>query len=197
MARDKYWLRYPHSREHGQQPGTIDVRRSHARHPRPPLGRPAGRGPALLYMTAVVGFRLAARRTLAEMNGFDFVAAVAVRAIVGRVPNADETGYPQGMATLVAVLACHAVLRHRVRVDLLVAAVALRELHRQRGFDLPVDHGDPDWHGAPLGLHPSGSLGSAAREYGALALLRNSSDEDGGVFRDLGGRDADRVVAAR
>lgn len=66
----------------------------------------------LLYITAVVGFRLAARRTLAEMNGFDFVAAVAVGAIVGRVPNANETGYLEGLATLLAVLGCHAVLTH-------------------------------------------------------------------------------------
>jgi uncharacterized membrane protein YcaP (DUF421 family) len=46
------------------------------------------------------------------MNAFDFVAAVAVGAIVGRGPNADETGYLERMATLVAVLACHAVLTH-------------------------------------------------------------------------------------
>ncbi len=40
----------------------------------------------LLYLTAVFGFRLGERRTLAEMSAFDFVAAVAVGAIVGRVP---------------------------------------------------------------------------------------------------------------
>ena len=50
----------------------------------------------LLYVTAVLGFRLAARRTLAEMNAFDFIAAVAVGAIVGRVANADGTGYLGG-----------------------------------------------------------------------------------------------------
>ncbi|MDP9356486.1 MAG: DUF421 domain-containing protein, partial [Chloroflexota bacterium] len=36
----------------------------------------------LLYLTAVIGFRLGERRTLAEMSPFDFVAAVAVGAIV-------------------------------------------------------------------------------------------------------------------
>ena len=70
----------------------------------------------LLYVTAVVGFRLAARRTLAEMNAFDFVAAVAVGAIVGRVPNADGTGYLEGLATLAAVLISHAVLTRLRRI---------------------------------------------------------------------------------
>jgi uncharacterized membrane protein YcaP (DUF421 family) len=64
----------------------------------------------LLYGTAVFGFRLGERRTLAEMSAFDFVAAVAVGAIVGRVPNADSTSYLAGAVTLVTVLAAHWVV---------------------------------------------------------------------------------------
>ncbi|MEN6334726.1 MAG: YetF domain-containing protein [Phycisphaerales bacterium] len=63
----------------------------------------------LLYVTAIIGFRLGERRTLAEMSPFDFVAAVAVGAIVGRVPNAD-TSYLAGAATLVAVLVTHTIV---------------------------------------------------------------------------------------
>jgi uncharacterized membrane protein YcaP (DUF421 family) len=69
----------------------------------------------LLYLTAVIGFRIAKRRTLAEMSPFDFVAAVAVGAIVGRVSNANDTSYLAGALTLVTVLAAHAAitrLRH-------------------------------------------------------------------------------------
>ena len=69
----------------------------------------------LLYLTAVFGFRLGERRTLAEMSAFDFVAAVAVGAIVGRVPNASTTSYLEGAATLVTVLIAHGIiarLRH-------------------------------------------------------------------------------------
>lgn len=69
----------------------------------------------LLYLTAVIGFRLGERRTLAEMSPFDFVAAVAVGAIVGRVPNSKATSYLAGAATLVTVLIAHRVimrLRH-------------------------------------------------------------------------------------
>ena len=64
----------------------------------------------LLYVTAVVGFRVASRRTLAEMSPFDFVAAVAVGAIVGRVPNAPDTSYLAGATTLVTVLTAHGLV---------------------------------------------------------------------------------------
>jgi uncharacterized membrane protein YcaP (DUF421 family) len=64
----------------------------------------------LLYLTAVFGFRLGERRTLAEMSAFDFVAAVAVGAIVGRVPNSSTTSYLQGAATLATVLAAHRIV---------------------------------------------------------------------------------------
>lgn len=64
----------------------------------------------LLYLTAVFGFRLGKRRTLAEMSAFDFVAAVAVGAIVGRVPNSSTTSYIAGATTLVTVLISHAVV---------------------------------------------------------------------------------------
>lgn len=64
----------------------------------------------LLFLTGVVGFRLAERRTIAEMNGYDFVAAVAVGAIVGRVPNSSTTSYLQGAVTLVTILVAHACI---------------------------------------------------------------------------------------
>ncbi len=64
----------------------------------------------LLYLTAVFGFRLGERRTLAEMSAFDFVAAVAVGAIVGRVPNASTTSYLAGAVTLITVLAAHRIV---------------------------------------------------------------------------------------
>jgi len=64
----------------------------------------------LLFMTAVAGFRVAERRTLAQMSPFDFVAAVAVGAIIGRVPNASGTSYAAGAVTLVTVLVAHSLL---------------------------------------------------------------------------------------
>lgn len=70
----------------------------------------------LLYVTAVACFRIGEQRTLAEMSAFDFVAAVAAGAIVGRVPNAHDAGYLAGAATLITILLAHrltARLRYR------------------------------------------------------------------------------------
>jgi len=61
----------------------------------------------LLYLTAVLGFRVGQRRTLADLSPFDFVAAVAVGSIVGRVPNASDASYLAGLATLAALLLAH------------------------------------------------------------------------------------------
>jgi uncharacterized membrane protein YcaP (DUF421 family) len=61
----------------------------------------------LLYLTAVLGFRVGERRTLSEISPFDFIAAVAVGAVVGRVPNATDASYAAGAATLIVILAAH------------------------------------------------------------------------------------------
>ena len=65
---------------------------------------------ALLFVTAIVGSRLSGRRILAEMSAVDFLAAVAVGAIIGRVPNSTTTSYVQGAVTLITVLLVHNVI---------------------------------------------------------------------------------------
>jgi uncharacterized membrane protein YcaP (DUF421 family) len=77
---------------------------------------------ALLFLTAVAGFRIAERRTLAEMGAFDFVAAVACGAIVGRVPNSSTTSYVEGAVTLITILVVHALLA-RLRMNRLFAGL--------------------------------------------------------------------------
>ncbi|MGW5671789.1 DUF421 domain-containing protein [Micromonospora sp. NPDC003776] len=64
----------------------------------------------LLYVTAVIALRAGGRRTLAELSAYDFVAAVAVGAIVGRLPSAPDSSYLSGVATLLAILAGHALI---------------------------------------------------------------------------------------
>ena len=66
----------------------------------------------LLYVTAIIGLRLGKRRILAELSPFDFVAAVAVGAIVGRIPSASDADYLAGAVTLIAVLFAHTVVSH-------------------------------------------------------------------------------------
>jgi uncharacterized membrane protein YcaP (DUF421 family) len=95
----------------------------------------------LLYITALVGLRLATRRTLAQMSLFDFVTALAVGAVTGRTATANDTSYLQGAVALVtlivlhrmvSLLRCHTfasrALEHRVRVLMVDGQVRTRQL---------------------------------------------------------------------
>ena len=68
-----------------------------------------------LFLTAAVLFRFKERRTLAEFAPYDWVAAVAVGAIVGRTATAADASWLSGAVALVVILAGHAMvswLRH-------------------------------------------------------------------------------------
>ncbi|MGV0786033.1 YetF domain-containing protein [Mycolicibacterium sp. XJ2] len=63
-----------------------------------------------LFITAAILFRLTERRTLAEFAPFDWIAAVAAGAIVGRAATATDTAWLQATAALLCLLAAHAVI---------------------------------------------------------------------------------------
>jgi uncharacterized membrane protein YcaP (DUF421 family) len=65
---------------------------------------------AALFITAATLFRLTERRTLAEFAPFDWVAAVAAGAIVGRAATASDTSWLSATAALISLLVTHAVL---------------------------------------------------------------------------------------
>jgi hypothetical protein len=65
---------------------------------------------AALILTAAILFRFTERRTLAEFAPFDWIAAVAAGAIVGRAATATDTGWLQATTALLCLLAAHAVL---------------------------------------------------------------------------------------
>ena len=69
-----------------------------------------------LFLTAAVAFRVAERRTLAQFTPFDWVTAVAVGAIIGRVSTASDTSWLTGAAALITLIAAHAVVA-RLRFD--------------------------------------------------------------------------------
>jgi uncharacterized membrane protein YcaP (DUF421 family) len=92
------------------------------------LGAVVGKA-GLMYLTALVGLRLAHRRTLAQWTAIDFAAAVAVGAIVGRTAVASTQSLVTGVVALVTILIAHTVVTfaryqgwvsrvtdHRVRV---------------------------------------------------------------------------------
>ena len=84
---------------------------------------------ALMYFVAVIGLRVAQRRTLAQWTAIDFAAAVAVGALIGRTAVASGQSFFFGAVALFTILAAHALMMvarfrptlaklvdHRVRV---------------------------------------------------------------------------------
>jgi len=65
---------------------------------------------AALFITAATLFRLTERRTLAEFAPFDWLAAVAAGAIVGRAATSGDTSWLSATAALISLLVTHAVL---------------------------------------------------------------------------------------
>ena len=63
-----------------------------------------------LFLTALIGFRMTERRTLAEFAPFDWIAAVAVGAIVGRTATASDSSWLDGAGALIALLVAHSVI---------------------------------------------------------------------------------------
>lgn len=77
----------------------------------------------LLFTIAVIGLRLAERRTLALLSAFDFAVAVAVGAIIGRGATAADTSFATSAVALVTLLVAHrvvAILRRRSRAVRLI-----------------------------------------------------------------------------
>jgi uncharacterized membrane protein YcaP (DUF421 family) len=63
-----------------------------------------------LFMTAVVLLRFTDRRTLADFAPFDWIAAAAAGAIVGRAATATDTSWLSASVALLSLLVTHAVL---------------------------------------------------------------------------------------
>jgi uncharacterized membrane protein YcaP (DUF421 family) len=65
---------------------------------------------AALFLTAAVAFRFVQRRTLSELSPIDWVAAVAVGAVIGRTATAAGTSWLIGATALLTLIALHAAL---------------------------------------------------------------------------------------
>ena len=62
---------------------------------------------SLLFLMAVIGLRVAERRTLAQLGAFDFAVTVAVGAIIGRTATAADTSFATGAVALLTVILAH------------------------------------------------------------------------------------------
>ena len=63
-----------------------------------------------LFLTATVVFRLTARRTAGQFAPFDWIAAAATGAIVGRAATATDTSWLAATAALISLLLTHSAL---------------------------------------------------------------------------------------
>jgi uncharacterized membrane protein YcaP (DUF421 family) len=63
-----------------------------------------------LFLTAAVVFRLTSRRTVAQFAPFDWIAAAATGAIVGRAATATDTSWLAATAALISLLLTHGAL---------------------------------------------------------------------------------------
>lgn len=70
-----------------------------------------------LFLTAMVAFRFTQRRTIGEFTPYDWVAAVAAGAIVGRVATASDTSWLTGAAALLTLIAAHDLVSRLRFVD--------------------------------------------------------------------------------
>lgn len=85
-----------------------------------------------LLLTATVLFRFTERRTLAEFAPFDWIAAVASGAIVGRAATATDTSWLAATAALISLLLAHA------------AVARLRFMAAMQRFIDPISTGPPE-----------------------------------------------------
>lgn len=76
----------------------------------PPGALDAAIKTSALFLTAAILFRFMERRTLAEFAPFDWIAAVAAGAIVGRAATASDTSWLSATVALICLLGTHAVL---------------------------------------------------------------------------------------
>ena len=63
-----------------------------------------------LFLTCAILLRFTERRTLAEFAPFDWIAAVAAGAIVGRAATATDTTWLAATTALICLFAVHAIL---------------------------------------------------------------------------------------
>jgi uncharacterized membrane protein YcaP (DUF421 family) len=150
---------------------------------------------ALMYLVAVLGLRVANRRTLSQWTAIDFAAAVAIGALIGRTAVAGNQSFVVGAVALLTILAAHWVMtmgRFNRWIGKLVD-------HRVRVL---VDHGELRRDQLVLcGLTENDVIGKL-REHGVRRLsdlryvLYETKGELTVVLEDGGAEDAPELVQA-
>jgi uncharacterized membrane protein YcaP (DUF421 family) len=146
----------------------------------------------LMYCTAVVGLRVANRRTLSQWTAIDFAAAVAIGAVMGRTAVAQGQSFLVGALALVTFLVAHALVTvgrgvrwftkavdHRVRV-----LVDHGQLRRDQLWICGLTENDVLAKLRELGHRELADLRYVLYETkGELTVVRESAADDGALVR--------------
>ncbi len=120
-------------------------------------------GTAAIYLSTLVAVRVAGRRTLARLSGFDIVITVALGSLLASTAVSREPSYVQGMAALVTLLTLQVVVAAARRRLPFVARLLEFEPR------VVMRDGEVDLDASPLGAQLSrGELEAALRQHGVF-----------------------------
>ena len=160
----------------------------------------------LMYGTAVVGLRIAHRRTLSQWTAIDFAAAVTIGAVMGRTAIAEGQSFLVGAVALVTFLAAHAFVTlgrgnrwiakavdHRVRV-----LVEHGQLRRDQLHICGLTENDVLAKLREVGVRELAELRYVLYETkGELTIVRESGQQPNGSLIEIGLADAAGFVPRR
>ena len=69
-------------------------------------------GTSLIYISMVVGVRVAGRRTVSQMSAFDFVITVALGSLLATTAVSEEVSFLQGLTCLVTLLVLQTIVAY-------------------------------------------------------------------------------------
>ena len=69
-------------------------------------------GTALIYMSMVVGVRVAGRRTVSQMSAFDFVITVALGSLLATTAVSGDVSFLQGLTCLATLLVLQTIVAY-------------------------------------------------------------------------------------
>lgn len=96
-------------------------------------------GTVLIYVSMVVGIRIAGRRTVSQMSAFDFVITVALGSLLATTAVSSDVSYMEGLAALLTLLVLQTIvafMRQRFRWFRRLADFRPKLLHESGETDL-------------------------------------------------------------
>lgn len=120
-------------------------------------------GTAAMYLSTLVAVRVAGRRTLAQLSGFDIVVTIAIGSVLASTAVSRDASYVQGMTALATLLVLQVgVAAARRRISFLARLLEFEPVVVLREGKIDLDE-------SPFGAQLTpGELDSALRQHGVF-----------------------------